>query len=109
MISINVLLVHLELLPNFHDENTATSLSLAFRLGHPSSGKIDIVNKIVPFVKCNKIAHREICPVAKQKRLSFSSSTHVSDLPFDLIHCDLWGPFSTPTMDGYKYFLTIFS
>ena len=27
--------------------------------------------------------------------------------PFDLIHCDLWGPFSTLTIDGYKYFLTI--
>ena len=26
---------------------------------------------------------------------------------FDLVHCDLWGPFSVPTIEGYKYFLTI--
>ena len=48
-----------------------------------------------------------VCPIAKKKILPFSSSTHVSNLPFDLIHCDLWGPFSTLTIDGYKYFLTI--
>ena len=26
---------------------------------------------------------------------------------FDLIHSDLWGPFSAPTIDGCRYFLTI--
>ena len=59
------------------------------------------------FVQCNKTAYCDICPIAKQKRLPFFSSTHVSNLPFDLIHCDLWGPLSTLTIDGYKYFLTI--
>ena len=39
--------------------------------------------------------------------MPFSASTHVSDQPFELVHCDLWGPFSIPTVDGYKYFLTI--
>ena len=39
--------------------------------------------------------------------MPFSASTHISDQPFDLVHCDLWGPFSIPTIDGYKYFLTI--
>ena len=77
------------------------------RLGHPSSGKLELVNKIMPFVQCNKTTHCDICPIAKQKRLPFSASTHISDHPFDLVHCDLWGPFSIPTIDGYKYFLTI--
>ena len=39
--------------------------------------------------------------------MPFFASTHVSDQPFDLVHCDLWGPFSIPIVDGYKYFLTI--
>lgn len=31
----------------------------------------------------------------------------MSKLPFDLVHLDVWGPFSTDSVDGYKYFLTI--
>ena len=42
-----------------------------------------------------------------RKRLPFPISDHVSSTPFDLIHCDLWGPFATCTVEGYKYFLTI--
>ena len=26
---------------------------------------------------------------------------------FNLIHCDVWGPFTPCTVEGYKYFLTI--
>lgn len=26
---------------------------------------------------------------------------------FDLIHCDIWGPFYVSTLNGFKYFLTI--
>lgn len=43
----------------------------------------------------------------KTKRLSFPSSPQLSKIPFDLIHLDIWGPFSHPTHDGFKYFLTI--
>ena len=31
----------------------------------------------------------------------------MSDNPFDLLHIDAWGPFSTSTVEGYRYFLTI--
>jgi len=31
----------------------------------------------------------------------------MSENKFDLIHIDTWGPFATPTTEGYKYFLTI--
>ena len=60
-----------------------------FRLGHPSSGKLDLMNKVVPLVQCNKTVHCDICPVAKPKRLPFTSSTSISQFPFDLVHCDL--------------------
>ena len=44
---------------------------------------------------------------SKQKHLPFpSSSTHSSNI-FDLMHMDIWGPASAPSMHGYKYFLTV--
>nr|XP_023889801.1 uncharacterized protein LOC112001870 [Quercus suber] len=46
-------------------------------------------------------------PTDHMKRLPFSISTHVSSAPFELIHCDIWGPFATCTVEGYKYFLVI--
>ncbi|XP_015160329.1 uncharacterized protein [Solanum tuberosum] len=40
-------------------------------------------------------------------RSVFPSSSIRSSACFDLIHVDLWGPYSTSTFDGNKYFLTI--
>ena len=48
-----------------------------------------------------------VCPLAKQKHLSFNSSNKSSGSCFDLIHCDIWGLFTPCTVEGYKYFLTI--
>ena len=31
----------------------------------------------------------------------------MSTKPFDLVHMDIWGPFSVESVEGYKYFLTI--
>jgi hypothetical protein len=45
--------------------------------------------------------------LAKQHRLSFPHSITNSAQLFDLIHCDLWGPFSTKSISGSSYFLTI--
>ena len=66
-----------------------------------------LLNKFVFGLNPNKAACCDICHFAKQKRLSFPNSSHVSHCLFDLVHCDLWGPFSVPTIEGYKYFLTI--
>ena len=51
--------------------------------------------------------HCHICPLAKQKRLPFISNSHLSISPFNLIHLDIWCPFSVESIDGFKYFLTI--
>jgi hypothetical protein len=48
-----------------------------------------------------------VCPLAKQHRLSFPVSDSISNKFFDLIHCDIWGPYSTDSLNGVKYFLTI--
>ena len=49
----------------------------------------------------------EIFPLAKHKRLPFPFHNHVYEFPFDLIYCDIWGPYVVPTVAGHKYFLTI--
>ncbi|XP_011081378.1 uncharacterized protein LOC105164425 [Sesamum indicum] len=42
--------------------------------------------------KCN------ICPKAKQSRVSFEPSNSHTVSPFSLIHLDLWGPYKTPSI-----------
>jgi len=39
--------------------------------------------------------------------LSFPFKNELSYHAFDLLHLDVWGPFSTESMEGFKYFLTI--
>lgn len=62
------------------------------RLSHPSNlvlNKMSIIPSVGPsiFTTC------DVCLQAKQRRLPFSSSTRDSYSLFDLIHCDLWGPY----------------
>ena len=76
-------------------------------LGHPSLAKLQLLKPFVNIDSTNKASCCDVCHFAKQKRLFFPSSIHVTTKPFELIYCDLWGPFSTPTIDGYKFFLSI--
>ncbi|XP_019228961.1 PREDICTED: uncharacterized protein LOC109210044 [Nicotiana attenuata] len=48
-----------------------------------------------------------VCPLAKQTKLLFQLSTTVSQAAFELIHCDVWGPYRVPTYDGKRFFVTI--
>ena len=52
-------------------------------------------------------SHCVICPLAKQRRIAFPSFNHMAAALFDLIHCDVWGPFHTYSTEGFCYFLTI--
>lgn len=58
-------------------------------------------------VKSDHSSLCKVCPLAKQKRISFPDNPHLSKLPFDLIHLDVWVPFQTPTHDGFKYLFTL--
>ena len=78
-----------------------------FRLGHPSLNKLVSLQDslFVSFDTCTDICN--ICPMAKQKRLPFPFNNNFSYSPFDLIHVNIWGPYSMPTYDGFKYFLSV--
>ena len=75
------------------------------RLGHVSDDKLHHCIPNVTSFHSNK--DYIVCPIAKHKRLHFPTSSHLSVNAFDLIHCDVWGPFAKATYDGFRYFLTI--
>jgi len=49
----------------------------------------------------------DICQMSRQKKLPFSLSKNNAKALFDLIHVDIWAPFSTSFIHGFKYFSTI--
>jgi len=75
-----------------------------FRLGHVSNKSLDVIKNKFPFVKYNKSFICDICHFAKQKKLPFPLSSSKSKKCFDLIHVDVWGPYSFTSIHGHKYF-----
>ena len=75
------------------------------RLGHPS----DKVLGFLPTIDKNgdSSVRCEVCFQAKQSRTEFVSSKNKASTIFEIIHCDLWGPYKTPTFCDAFYFLTI--
>ena len=62
---------------------------------------------VFPFLQNCCTKQCTVFPLAKQKRLSFPFNNKMCDSPFDLVHMDVWGPFSVPTLAGHRYFLTL--
>ena len=80
------------------------------RLGHPSREVLLYLPHSLG-VKCDLNKDKEdSCEIffrAKQTRNQFYiSNSHAKDA-FDLIHCDIWGPYRTPSLCGAHYFLSI--
>lgn len=78
------------------------------RLGHPNykilsflSSHVDVGKPADNGVVC------DICFRAKQTRNYFYESFNKAVDLFDLIHCDVWGPYRTLSSSGASYFLTI--
>ncbi|XP_027338026.1 uncharacterized protein LOC113851952 [Abrus precatorius] len=75
------------------------------RLGHPSFKVVGFA----PHVGKGKTSDEtcDICLRAKQTRDGFPISESKVIRNFQLIHCDLWGPYKTTATCGVRYFLTI--
>jgi len=92
---------------------SATSIKAAstdvwhYRLGHPSQSRLALLHTLLPVSCSNSNNICAVCPLAKQRKLPFPVSQSSSLSPFDLIHCDIWGPFSVNTINGSRFFLTI--
>lgn len=79
------------------------------RLGHPSMPVIKSLESVLPmnFTGSSTTVPCHICHLAKQKRIPFVSSSVKSLHAFDLIHCDIWGPYHVPTYNNQRFFLTL--
>lgn len=86
---------------------TCTSNLWHQRLGHPSTAPLHHLSQSFPDIVFNNKHVCEICPLAKQTRLSFPTRLINTIAPFDLVHCDVWGPHKIHTHFGARYFLTI--
>lgn len=78
------------------------------RLGHPFLK----ISKLIPQVSRHRdinVVNKacEVCFRAKQTREKFPLSQNKASSAFELIHCDLWGAYQTPSTCGAFYFLTI--
>ena len=72
------------------------------RLGHASDGKLSRVNSLRSFSFENKAC--DSCIKAKFARLPFPVSSIKSKECFDLVHCDIWGAYRTPSLSRATYF-----
>ena len=75
------------------------------RLGH---APIDVINKhdSLRFLSDKDQSHCTVCPIAKQTKLPFALSTHKSEAVFELLHCDIWGPYKVPTHNVKRFLVT---
>lgn len=55
----------------------------------------------------NDVEPCQVCPMARQQRISFPISSIKTNYPFQMLHIDIWGPYHECTYNDFKYFLTI--
>lgn len=88
--------------------NTVHSTSVSqwhSRLGHPS---LNVLTHIPGLVKSKFVlSDCETCHLAKQVRLPFPVRESRSSVVFDIINCDVWGPYRHTTHGHCNQILTI--
>jgi len=100
---------------NFGEEKVAVNNICSFpaaglwhyKLGHLSNDKLELLKRQYSYVDCNKCGLCDVCHLAKQKHLSFPVSKSITHNSFNLIHFDIWGPFSIVGVHGHRYFFTV--
>ena len=78
------------------------------RLGHPSSKVLNLL-PISGFSSSSDFDNKacDICMQAKQTKDVFPTSLNKTMDVFQLVHCDLWGPYRITSNNGSRYFLTL--
>ncbi|XP_075087592.1 uncharacterized protein LOC142169605 [Nicotiana tabacum] len=77
------------------------------RLGHVPFNRMKSIYFLSGKILSKQTFFCDVCPMARQQRLSFSDSSIHSSTPFQLVHIDIWGPYNTQTYNGFRYFLTL--
>ena len=96
---------------SFTNKNVVCTISSSnlwhYRLGHLSGNRLNILHEQFPFIPNHFNENCDICHFAKQRKLPYCPSSNRASKVFDLVHMDIWGPFSKVSIHGEKYFLTI--
>lgn len=90
-----------------HISPIPNSILCHYRFGHASNAKIGMLCKHFSDVYINKDLVCHICHFSRQRKLPFSASTSRATIPFELVHIDVLGPCSLPSIHAYKYFLNL--
>ncbi|KAM0029215.1 putative RNA-directed DNA polymerase [Helianthus debilis subsp. tardiflorus] len=77
------------------------------RLGHAGDEKLSKINDLSNFSFKNNGDVCDSCIKSKLTRKPFPISTTRTSACFELLHCDIWGKYRTPTLSKANYFLTI--
>lgn len=80
-----------------------------YRIGHPSFPRLSVIRNALQIceIKHGELFDCSIWHMSKQRLLPFQSNNLIDENAFDLVHIDIWGPFNSITVEGYRYFLTI--
>ena len=79
------------------------------RLGHLSNKRLNLLKDQLHCNTSKLHTHNPcyICPLAKQRTLSFVSNNHMPPFLFDLMHCDIWGPYNELDYFDHRFFFNI--
>ena len=77
------------------------------RLGHAGDEKLSQIKFLSNFSFKNSNNVCDSCMKSKFTRLPFPTSMTKTNACFELIHCDIWGKYRTPSFTKANYFLTI--
>lgn len=85
----------------------AFSVTWHRQLGQPSLPRLQLLAKKFPEISFSTNKTCDVCPLAKQTRMSFGLSHITTKHAFALIHCDIWGPHKIASHSGARYFHTL--
>jgi len=77
------------------------------RLGHAPDKVLMKIPNMNFSTSSSNIKECTICPLARQRRLSFPVKTTRFTSPLEMIHADVWGPYRVCNHDGSRFFLTL--
>ncbi|HEV7738394.1 MAG TPA: DDE-type integrase/transposase/recombinase [Chlamydiales bacterium] len=77
------------------------------RLGHLSWSALKHLGQELDHSSERLLSTCEGCLLGKSTRRSYTSSSHRSSEPFQLIHMDLCGPMQTRSIEGHDYFMIL--
>jgi len=89
-------------------KNVPVGVLWHLRLGHLSQDRMICLNKVYNYIDVSPHTACDVCQMCRQKALPFPLSSKNAKSPFDLVHFDIWGPFGTASVHGYKYFFDYF-